>query len=465
MFQKQTKLIALLWGLAHLSLAVPVLGKGSDHESRTRAGLREAERAFSPAMRNDSSNKPAFQGHIDEYVAYAMNRSPNLRASFERWRALVHGISRARRLPDPRITYGYFLLSVETRVGPQRHRVGLKQTFPWPTKLTAGADARAARARAAQHLFDAETSRVRARVAEAYWDLWLVRETLTVRKELLDISISSAETVRARLVVGEASLSDQQQIDLFIARLEDSIAGLELDEASASSRLTAAVGAPPGIRTPTIDSHPHESLPGDTIEELRRLALDHPLLASFELQAEGADSDARSARAERLPSFTIGVDWIEVGEASMSGVEDSGRDALVVGAGITLPLWQRNYKEGVEAHKAEAAAYRWNGRAAADQSLSTLERAFSAVFDSHRRIRLHRGTLVPQALAALDSVLGSYTVSRAGVAQVLMAQRELLELKIVLARANAGHQIAWARLEETVGHPIRFRAAESGASR
>ncbi len=443
MLRKHTIYLALLCGLAHLSLAVTVFGSGGD----------------------DSRNDPQFNGHIDEYLSYAMDKNPSLRASFMQWKALVHSILRARRLPDPRITYGFFLLSVETRVGPQRHRVGLSQSFPWPTKLTAGADAQAARARAAQRLFDAEACRLRASVAEAYWDLWLVKETLTVRRELLDISRSSSETVRARLVVGEAALSDHQQVSLFIARLEDSINSLERDEIVASARLVAAVGAPIGTGTPTVDSQPLESLPDESIEELRRQSLEHPLLASFELRAQGAESDARSARAERFPSFTVGVDWIEVGEASMPGVEDSGRDALVVGAGISLPLWQRNYKESVEAKRAQAAAYRWKGRAASDQSLSTVEITFSAVLDSHRRIELHRSTLIPQATATLDSVLGSYASGRTGVAAVLMSQREMLELRVALARVQASHQTAWARLEEIVGRPIKARKAERGASR
>ncbi len=406
-----------------------------------------------------------FRGDVEGYVKYAMEESPSLRASFQWWRSLVHSISRARRLPEPKISYGFFLLSVETRVGPQRHRVGLSQTFPWPTKLTSGADAVAARARAAQHRFDAAAFDLRARVSQRYWYLWLIREKKTIRNELLDIAQRSSETVQARLVVGDAALSDQQQVDLFITRLEDSIASLEQEEIVASARLASAVGASIGLATPTAEATPMEALPIEDIEMLRASALEHPQLDSFELRAQGSEAQARSVEAERFPSITLGVDWIEVGEASMPDVEESGRDALVLGVGLSLPLWQRSYKESVDASLAEAAAHRAEGRAAADQALFRLEKSYSGVGDSYRRIGLHRHTLIPQASAALDSVLGAYSSGRAGVASVLMAEQELLEIRIALVQAQADHQISWAWLEALSGRTVRARVEQSGESR
>ena len=38
------------------------------------------------------------------------------------------------------LMYGYFLRSVETRVGPQRHRLGISQSFPYPGTLKAAGE-------------------------------------------------------------------------------------------------------------------------------------------------------------------------------------------------------------------------------------------------------------------------------------------------------------------------------------
>jgi outer membrane protein TolC len=83
--------------------------------------------------------------------------------------------------------------------------------------------------------------------------------------------------------------------------------------------------------------------------------------------------------------------------------------------------------------------------------------------DALRRVQLYRGTLVPQAQSAYESVLGAYTVGRGSVAQALLAQRDLLELRIELERARADYARTWARLEELVGRELRKASQPSRA--
>ena len=72
---------------------------------------------------------------LDDYVLFALLNNPGLRASFDRWKAALERVAPARTLPDPRFTYANYIKEVETRVGPQEHKFGLTQTFPWLGKL------------------------------------------------------------------------------------------------------------------------------------------------------------------------------------------------------------------------------------------------------------------------------------------------------------------------------------------
>lgn len=424
-----------------------VVQEDLERAARTQAG--EPDGGAAPAPR------PADLGRgLDAYVAYAMARSPELSASFERWRAGVLRISRARRLPEPTLTYGFFIRNVETRVGPQRHRLSLQQTFPWPTKLIAGADAASAEARALERRFDAQALAIRRRVAEAYWRLWLIRKTREIQRGQLDVVRGLSESARALVATGRATLADLLQIDLSAARLEDMIEGLGEAERSAEADLIAAIGAPAGTRAPTPGAPPDPALPAESEAALRQVALDHPLIESFSLMSEARESAARSQEADGLPSFMVGLDWIETGEARMPGVTDSGKDALIVGVGLRVPLWQGSYSEAARAAQAEAAAQRAEGRAAADRAAAEVTAALAALRDAARRVRLHRSTLLPQAETAFTSVLGAYATGQSSVSAAMLAQRDLLELHIGLARARAEHAMAWARLEQVVGHTI-----------
>jgi hypothetical protein len=84
------------------------------------------------------------------------------------------------------------------------------------------------------------------------------------------------------------------------------------------------------------------------------------------------------------------------------------------------------------------------------------------VRDSYRRVELNENTLLPQAEAAYASVLGAYATSRSTVAASLLAQRELLEIRVGLEQARAEHAAAWARLEQVVGRRVKQARVRRG---
>ena len=67
---------------------------------------------------------------LDDYLIVAMQRNPGLRSAYYRWIADLKKSDYAGSLPDPMFNYSYFVESVETRVGPQKQRFGLHQSFP-----------------------------------------------------------------------------------------------------------------------------------------------------------------------------------------------------------------------------------------------------------------------------------------------------------------------------------------------
>ena len=214
---------------------------------------------------------PAPDGPLESYVVYAMAQSPELLAGYQRWRAASLRISSARRLPEPMVMYAFYALPVQTRVGPQRHRVSAEQSFPWPTRLTAGADAQSARARAAQRRFEAQALALARRVADAWWALWFVRQAQDVEREQLEILDGLSESLRARVETSQAGLADLAQVDLTRSRVDDRIAELgdPVIDAGARQVHLREVGEPGLAR---LDTGPKRL--GQAIEDLELLALD-----------------------------------------------------------------------------------------------------------------------------------------------------------------------------------------------
>ncbi len=404
-------------------------------------------------------------GTLARYIATAMDKNPNLQGAFDRWHASVARISQARTLPDPQISFGYFVQSVETRVGPQLARISLTQSFPWPTRLTRGADSASARARSLQRLVEAQALVIKQQVETAYFRLWLIRQTKRIHEEHLTVVRSLSESVLARVATGATNLADQQQVDLTAARLEDMISGMEEAESVAIAELHAAMGVAEPAQPRTPEGPPEALLPAEERSTLAASVREHPLIESHGEMAISNEELARAKRGARYPTFSLGADWIIIGEAVMPGVDDSGKDAVMVGAGMSVPLWQGAYDDGIRAARAEAEANRSDQAAAEDRALAELEASLSAVRDAVRRVKLYKTTLVPQADSAYASVLGAYATGQGTVAQTLLAQRDLLELRSELEAARADYAMAWTRLERIVGRHVEPLEADLKMSR
>jgi len=409
---------------------------------------------FYDGKRAAQADLPPPSGSLASYVAYAMKRNPQLRAAFERWRAAVHSIATKRQLPDPTISYGLFVRRVETRVGPQRHRFSLRQTIPWPSKLGTAADAASDEANAAEQMFRARALAIRRRVAAAYWAIWLLdRETEIQGKQRTLLRALSA-AVRARVEIGKASLADLNQVDLSVSRLSDQLQSLAARRRAARARLVDVIGAPADTPTPLKASEPGTGLPHRQRAELERLALAHPAISAVELKAAAEIDRARHAHTGGLPNLMLGLDYIETGPAAMAGVADSGKDPVIVSVGISLPIWRGSYAEAETAARARAASWRATGLAARNKARANLRATLAKLRDAHRRMTTYRKTLIPQAETVYSAVTGTFQTGAASLANVLIAERDLLTLRLGLARARATYATTWAALEQIVGRAL-----------
>ncbi len=455
-------------GGSAIRLVVPVLvimtGCATTLEQSARSEFTESSPGASPPgyrepktpqSRAESSSLVAIDGSLDAYTRRALEQSPALRAQYEEWRASTYEMKQARRLPEPTVSYSYFVRAVETHVGPQRHRIGIAQTFPWPAQLARAADAASLAAQSAQRRYEAAALALMRRVADVYWKLWLVERSREVQRDQLRLLEQLSGSAQARLEVGQGSLADLSQVNLNLSRMADELAGFDEAERQLSAELIAAIGAEPGTETPVADDPPRLLRPVESVTDLRQAAFEHPRVQAMAYLAEAETQRGRAAAARRYPGFTLGADYIVTEEARTDGVEDSGKDAVTVTLGMKVPIFGGVY--GAEQDAAEARRAMFNSRedAAKDAAAAELEQTLSLLDDSIRRAKLYHDTLVPQAEAVYGSVLGGYQASESTVSAVLDAQRDLLDLQLGLYRSQSEHAAAWARLEALVGRPIR----------
>ena len=401
---------------------------------------------------------------MSAWVALAMHKSPELARAFADWRAGYFAYEAAGYASDPTLSYSYFVRAVETRVGPQRHKIGLRQVFPRIGELSAMRSEGRHAVQIEEHRFDRAVLGLRRRVADAYWKLWRVLEEHRLSIEHDFLLETMAASARARIETGAASLAELSQIELATARHHDHLDGHELTLRAARSVLAATAGIDPLVERVIVPAdEPDIGLPAESRNDLVAALGNHPRQAELEATVARSTAEAALARVQRQPEFSLGAETILTGDAADPLVPGSGKDAVSVTVGVSLPFSSASasavLREADERAKAAKADYeaRWL------EAVAEFDEIHAAVEEANRRVELLRFTLIPQAETAFDAVLGSYKSGRSNIAEMLLAQRELLDLQLELAGERAAHAAAWAKLEYVVGRSIAKRSDDGEA--
>lgn len=390
---------------------------------------------------------------LHDYLAESAQNNPGLEAAFNRWKAALEQVPQVKALPDPRFNYTYFIEEVETRVGPQEQKFGIAQTFPWFGKLKLRGNAAMEAAEAQHQRYEQEKLRLFYRVKSAYFEYAYLAQSIEITRQHLILLQNIEEVARTRLKTG-ASQGAAVRAQVELGKLEDKLLTLEALRSPLSANLSTALNRPDSIPLPWPQFY--EGTPIEfTDEEARQLlSTASPELKQLDALVRKETAAAALAKKARWPDVTLGLSYIQTDEARMSGVSDSGTDPVMASVSVNLPIWFGKLKA------AEQQA--WHRRAAAEGQRTEIEniRAASlqmALFrfrDAERKISLYRNTLVPKAEQSLEVTRESFESGRAGFADLIDAERVLLEFQLSTDRALADRAIRRAEIEMLTGNRI-----------
>lgn len=392
-------------------------------------------------------------GTLSAYQAYAFAHSPGLRASFERWRASVVSIAGQRSLPDPVVSYAGFVAAVQTRGGPMRHKLGVRQWFPWPTSVTGRVAASTQAAEASQRVFEAHALSLGAEVARQFWALWRIEESRRIAVEQAQILDSMQRTAQTAVEVGRADVSVAAQVALQVARLEDRVRDLEEDRRRAEASLRRVIGAPYTVTVAVAQVPETAALPGVARDAIWERVRNHPRVDAMRARAQAEVERGRAARGDRAPRLAVGVEWTEIGPGDLT-TSIAGDDAVAISAAVSVPIWAQGAAARERAANARARAHDAEAIRIELDLVERLETLLTDIDASARKIALYEGEMIGQAEAAAASARHAFEVGRASVAELLTAQRAVLEVQLGLVGARHDHAVAWSSLNALAGAPV-----------
>jgi cobalt-zinc-cadmium efflux system outer membrane protein len=389
---------------------------------------------------------------LDEYVAQAASENAGIRAAFEHWQATIAKVSYANSLPDPKITYGHFIRSVETRVGPQKFRLGVAQMIPWLGKLSSRKDVASQQAVLAEKELALAYVNLRLALSEAFLDHLYLAKATAIQKDNIDLASLLEQTAQSRVRVG-GSGADTIQAQMELNRLEYELMTLQDKGQIVAARINAILNRPTesSVQLPS-DIEQYVKLPEQDLSRLTAADLEavNPRMKIIGAQRKIQESRRKLVHRNRYPDATVGVDWVKTDRALMT-TPSSGKDPVVAFVSINLPVWLGTYRSQEREVEAQIEGVLQVYQQESFRLQAEQERLLYDFSDAKRRIELFGDLLVPQAEQALSILTEAYKTGRSDFERLQSAEIALLKLQLKLERARVDLGITVARHQALIG--------------
>jgi outer membrane protein TolC len=404
----------------------------------------------------EPENLPILDEHatLKDYLVYAAISNPELKAAFNRWQAQLEKVPQADAFPDPVFSYMFFIEPIETRVGPQRQKFSLSQTFPWFGQ-------RDLRGRAADEKAAAEWQRLQNlklklffRVKQTYYEYYFLGRSIEITDDNLKLLTYLENVVRANYKTGLARYTDVVKAQVVIGELEDRLQTLREMRNPVAARLNAALNRPADAIIPWPDNigNPPDSL--DEPQLYQWLQEHNPELKAIRHQALSEEHQMDLTEKEGRPDFTVGFDFIDIGEARMPDVPDSGKNALAVRVGLNIPLWRDKYGAARREAEMRHSNFLFEQKGRENNLQAALKLAIFQFQDAKRKERLYGNTLIPKAEQSLGVNQKAFAAGNADFLDLIDAQQTLLEYRLAFERASSDRAISTALIESLVGKEL-----------
>lgn len=391
---------------------------------------------------------------LDDYLAYAARHSPALRSAYHEWVARFDRIPAVSSLPEPVLTYTWFGESIETRVGPQRQRFGLRQPVPWFGTLGLRGDVAREEAWAAYRNYQMRRLQLAFQVREAYSGCYLVDRRIEIARSTLDLLRRWEETVRIRYETGERGYGDLLRIEIEIARVEDRLRALGDSREAAAARLRSVIGAPDTTTVPVPGILPEPAII-DGEDVLAAVLENNPALLAADHLIRREERSVSLAGKSSWPDLALGFEYIDTGDALDPSMPESGKDPWMVSLSLELPIWFGKYRAEKDAARARLEMNRYTRQDRVNELTARTERVLYELRDASSKAALYTGSLIPRAEVSLAVTMREYEGAAADFLAVLEAQRLLLDLRLELEETLVRREIASAELEMLAGREYR----------
>lgn len=393
---------------------------------------------------------------LQRLVHEVLARNPRVAIARAEARASALKAPQISSLPDPMIGLTWFLLSPQTRVGPQKANLTVAQRFPWFGTLDLEEKAAVLDAAVAQARVETLKLELVTVTRELYRNvLYEDSEELVIRKER-DSLERYEELARARYETGVGLAQEIVKLQAEIALTENR----RLQREQIRAQLIVAINTLrdlPGT-TPVRRGRGELMYEGPLdLDGLRSRAVAfRPEVGAADAEIDAAEMRITLAGQKSRPDLTFGLTygWVDRRDDAAGRLqppEANGDDILGISFGANIPLWTGSLEAATQEMVERKMASAEMKRAILGEIEGGLVNALRTIPLLREQLDLFEKTLLIQSEESLRLAESAYAAGTVGALDLLDAEKTLFSIRRGAERVRADLMIALAGLEGVIG--------------
>ena len=397
-------------------------------------------------------NQLIAQQELDQYLERAVRNNPELKASFNEYLASLERVPQIGALPDPQVMFGIFAQPIETRTGAQRANISVSQAFPWFGTLGAQKDAATMVAKSEYEKFEDSKLRLCNDVKFTYYGLYYLEKSISITKENLDLLETFRQLAQVNFEAGKTGFTDVLRVEMEWEDLNNQL--LYLGDSRQvllakfqellNETLDQSVEFPDSLWTDNIN------IPKDALRD--SIMANNKTLRQLDYESLSFENQTAAARKMGMPSFSLGLSYINIDPRTDMDVPGNGRDAIVFPQiGVTLPLYRGKYQSKIKENRLRQEEVDFRKKSTENKLSTELEEAYRDYLNAGRRVSLFRKQS-KYADQSLDLLTVEFSTEGENFEDVIRMERRLLNYELELEKARVDQNSIAAYINYLTGH-------------
>lgn len=318
---------------------------------------------------------------LNAYIEEAIDNNPEIQSFDLRYQIAEEKINEVNNVQNTEFSAGYFVSEPETRTGPQRAKLSVKQMLPWFGTVGKREDYAAAMADSEYVEMVIAKRKLALSVSNLYYTLYGIRAKQNVLDDNYNLLKTYEQLALTATEVGKASAVDVLRLQIRQNEVQQEKEVLMHKSKGIQAALNNLLNR--NYDEEILAVSDLEIPEEDPILGYDALSL-NPELLKYDKLYESVTQSEKLNQKESAPNIGFGLDYIAVSERTDVDLSDNGKDVVMPMVSLSIPIFNKKYKSISKQNELRQQEI----KSQKDSKLNVLQSTFSKAISQRNEARI-----------------------------------------------------------------------------